>query len=194
MNRPRFHQTASRAFSLIELLTVIGLVSLLTTLVTPALMSSHRASSLTNAGNRMADMASVARQTALSRNAIMALIISSKPATDSVARQAAIIMQYDGVQNLWAPLGGWSRLPESISVQDNSPDKAAVTQLAALNLKVDGQTLSDYTALVFYPDGRLKSSAGARELNVQNTGETQAANFYKLVFNTDTSAFRVVRP
>jgi prepilin-type N-terminal cleavage/methylation domain-containing protein len=184
----------NRGFSLVELLAVVGIMSLLATLTMPALMSSRKASILTHAGNSMADMASMARQSSLSRNVITALVISSKATDDPSTRQAARVLQYDGMANSWMPLGGWIRLPESVSVQDNAPDTSAMMRLAEPGLKVDGATLTDYTAFVFYPDSHMDSMGATRELLVTSSTEPTARNFYKLVFNSDTSAFLIVRP
>ncbi len=179
-----------------ELLAVISIISVLTTMAVPALVSSQRASALTHAGNQLADLASLARQTAMSKNAITALIVSTKPPGSQTVRQAALVMQYDGVANAWAPLGGWVRLSESVIAADNFTDNTAVTRLALPDLRVDGAPLSPsgYTALVFYPDGHMVNGTSSRELAVSPIAGNTQANYYKLVFNSDTSAYHITRP
>lgn len=198
------------AFSLVELMTVVGVVSILFAVATPALLSSRKASELTSAGNTMADLATLCRQTALSKNAITALILVSK--TNPTTRQMATMLEYDPQIQAWKYRSGWIRLSESVEAKDSALDndggtdvdklsKEALQRIAELKLKNSGTEIQekDYTVFIFYPDGRMEGDpTKTRKIRVA-TGETAAngpdpINYYDLVFNADTSAFRIVRP
>jgi prepilin-type N-terminal cleavage/methylation domain-containing protein len=191
------------AFTLIELLSVIAVSALLMTMSAPLLTSVLRSSTLTQAGNKLVDLTALARQTALNKNTITALIVVSKLA-DSSGKQAVALVEYDALQKQWTRLGAWERLPEAVEAVDSPTDKAAATDLASaiapLNLSLGGASLSSfpYSSLVFYPDGRLATSTAAatnvRKLKVRFTQGNQTDNFYDLDFNTDTSAVRIVQP
>lgn len=189
--------TNSRAFSLIELLTVVAIVSLMMTIATPALMSSFRGSSVTHAGNKLADLATLARQTAASRNEITAVILTTKASASPTDKQSAILMEYDIASQTWKQAGNWIHLPESIVAAAETAD-ADTPKKFDQNFappKRGGQVVDKYTSLVFYPDGRMDNPADSPKVSVTYAQGTQnSPNHYDLVFNKETSAFRIVRP
>lgn len=205
---PFFHRPAAAGFSLIELLVTIGVIGLLMSASLPALLSGQRDAALKQAGNTLADMTTLARQAAMSRNTITALVVTAKDA--SVLKQALIVLEYDQISEKWKPLGNWTRLPEAATVVDlgTSVQAAGNTKaknLAALDIGVDGRVLqslpdSAYSAILFYPDGRMENDQQAtRQLSARfATDSTLAAseslrNYYDVVINSNTSAFRIVR-
>ncbi len=184
----------ARAFSLVELLVVISVLAILMTASVPALLSSQRSSALTHAGNTVADLANLARQTAQSKNTFSALVIGTKPSP--TAKQALAVMEYDSNSESWKPTINWIRLSEAAQVDDTTP---VASQFAPTNVAMGGANLaaSDFTTLLFYPDGRMDNGGNAmRQIRAHLTSDkaTNANNFYDVVVNGNTSAVRIVRP
>lgn len=199
------HQTFRRlssAFSLVELLVTIAVLAVLMSASLPALMGSRRSSELTQAGNLVADAVSLARQTALSKNTFVTLVVTK---ATPPARQAIGLLEYDVVNEQWKQLGGWIRLPVSASVIDMNAAQgnAKARGIAGLDLRFEGQVLADtaYSTLVFYPDGRMENgNAQARQLSARYSTDSASSssqslqNYYDVVVNASTSAFRISRP
>lgn len=191
----------NQGFSLIELLTVIAVLSILTAISTPSLLSSRRAGQLTQSGNLLADSAALGRQIALSRNVITALLVAKTPTSDA---PLIIVAALDRESNTWKPITTWSQLPDSIEIQDNTNDavlRQAATDLASTaNVRHGGNTVTLDTSLVFYPDGHMEShdsgnnSPAQRRLTVVLKGGDPDVNYYGIEFNKNTSNSRVVRP
>lgn len=184
------------AFSLVELLTVVAMLGAMMAMVTPALLNSHQGSVLTTSGNTMADLAALARQNAASRHIITALIITSK--TNSSVKQSVTVVEYEIAKKNWKRSHQWIRLAESVAAEDDGEADgggvSAVTAIAPLQLDDGGVPLTTYSALVFYPDGRMASiGKPTRRLRMALARGTKV-NTYDLVFNVDTSAFRILRP
>lgn len=195
-------------FSLIELLVTMACMALLLSASVPAFINSRRAAALTQAGNALADLTALARQTALSKNTITALIITPKATVST--KQALLVAEYDSAGEMWKPLSGWVRISDDATVVDmgtsvQAAGNAKARSLAPLNIKFNGSTLqslndTEYSVLIFYPDGRMENGAeSTRQLSARfSTAGTTAAsdslsNYYDLVVNSNTSAFRIVR-
>src|SRR5688572_20486513 len=69
------------AFTLVELIVVIALIVLLVALVAPAFTGSGRATALKAGGNNVANLALLARQNSLTKNAMTALVVISNSKT-----------------------------------------------------------------------------------------------------------------
>lgn len=181
-----------QAFSLIEILIVVCIVSLLLALGSSMLSDFQKSSVLSKAGNRVVDMASLAKQMALSRNTITALVTHKVPAADANAFTVLEI----GSDRIWKQITEWAIFPDYINVKDDS--STAYLQLPspdALQLKLRGENTaaSDLVAVVFYPDGRLLGDSNTLR-TIRMTHASSPADHYDIVFNTDTAQVRVLRP
>lgn len=187
-------------FSLIELLTVVAILGLLTAISTPSLLSSRRDGRLTQSGNLLADHAALGRQTALSRNVITALLVAETSSSES---PMITVVELDRESNSWKPIVTWSKLSESVEIEDSSDD-AALRQAAAnfagmTGVTYQGNAITLETSLIFYPDGHMESresgaSSSQRRLTVLLKDGDPTTNYYGIEFNKDTSNSRVVRP
>lgn len=169
------------------------MISILVALTVPAISSISNSSAVTQSGNRLVDLASLARSSALSRNKVTALV--GVKGSDELAGRAFTVLEI-GSDRQWKQLTGWSILSEHVSVKDNG--SAPYTQLpsqGSLDLKLRGQSKSgsDLTAMIFYPDGRTMGDPNAlRTFRVEPFAA--GSNYYDIVFNADSSNFRIVRP
>jgi prepilin-type N-terminal cleavage/methylation domain-containing protein len=112
---PRPRLTADRrAYSLIELLAVMAIISALAGLTVGSL-SPVKANALTAGGNQIADLLASARQNSLSRHAFTAVIIK----TSDDARYSAFCLfeltrNDDGSFSAWKMAAPWRLLPDGI--------------------------------------------------------------------------------
>lgn len=201
--RRRTLRPSKSAFSLVELLVTIGVLAVLMSASLPALLNNRRSSELTQAGNLVADAVSLARQTALSKNTFVTIVVTKAAPP---ARQAVGLLEYDGTTEQWKQMGGWIRLPASASVTDMNQalGNSKADGIARLDrLRLEGRTLAptDYSTLLFYPDGRMENgTAQTRQLSARYSTDSASAssgslqNYYDVVVNASTSAFRVSRP
>lgn len=192
---------AARGFSLVELLTVVCIMTMVAAFASPALMSSFRSVGVTQAGNRIADMANLARNTAMSKNTIMALVITS---ADS-GPQIVTLLAYDSKEPdrlKWKSGSTPVRLNDAVKVDvevngsaQELVDRSIANEFDPLPNKVGQVPLDKCSTLIFMPDGRMKvSGTPDRKVSVNFAQGRTPENYYDLVFNTQNSAFRIVRP
>lgn len=198
--------TQNRAFSLVELLTVVAILVTLLALGVPTMSGGFRSTALMHGGNSLAGLSDLARQTALSRNVMTAVIMVTEGPNENLNARTLGLFEL-GADRVWKQTSQWVYLPESVFFQDDPATAANHAELptapSEMQVTLNGQpfTLSrgKYRALVFFPDGRmLGDSLHSRTVSVRNRGTagdgSRPANYYDLVFNADNSAYRIVRP
>ena len=216
---PRLH-AASRAYSLIELLAVMAILSALTGLTVGSL-SPVKANALTAGGNQIADLLASARQNSISRHAFTAVVIKSAgDARYSAHCLFELTRDDDGAFVAWRMLAPWRSLPEGVRFDPSAPvvDPAAnflsmsPTPPSALPSSVQfrGKTVdltSDVAYQIFGPDGTLTKAAPVRlrlveaadlgEAGIIYTGQKTPAgppaNYYDIVILRETGQARVER-
>ncbi|WP_081891733.1 prepilin-type N-terminal cleavage/methylation domain-containing protein [Verrucomicrobium sp. BvORR106] len=100
-------------FTLIELLLVLAVMTVLLSLVVPAVQSTG-AARLTAGGKQVAGLVGAARQTAMSHNTLSALVLLTSPSQSQAYRAFAIIYYKEGEG--WVQKGNWELLPEGVVV------------------------------------------------------------------------------
>lgn len=162
MNRP----LQQRAFSILELLTVIALIAILTTLVAPSFSNLGRANLLSTSGNKVVNLINYAGQNSLAKNAMTALIAL---APDSGKNYTVFtLMEYAPNSGEWKQLSGWETLRDGIVVDQinfsdySSQDPATKPQPDLPAIKYQGRTYSDYKYLVFLPNRSLLQNTSAQ--------------------------------
>jgi len=100
-------------FTLIELLLVLAVMTVLLTLVVPAVQSTG-AARLTAGGKQVAGLVGAARQTAMSHNTLAALVLLTSSNQPQAYRAFAIIYYKEGQG--WVQKGNWELLPEGVVV------------------------------------------------------------------------------
>jgi len=195
----------SKGFSLTELLVVIAIMAIVIASVGPGLLTSQRDSHLTQAGNQLTDLAMLARQNALSHNAMTALVLINGPSSSPSSNRAAALLEMQSDQT-WKQVSRWYVLPVGIKAYDDPNSSTSLPQIAGIPapaLIVSGQSVTAYTAFVFNPDGTMyEGTSSTRVASVQfdadpaptSSGSATLRNYYDLVFNSDTGDIHVVRP
>lgn len=187
------------AFSLVELLVVTSIVAILLTLVVPAMSHLQRAGDLNRAGNLLVDAVILARDTASSRNTFSCIVITS--ADHSPQRVA--ILEYRADDSEWHRITPWSLIPEAMRVEDLTASsvvgaaRSSALQIAPIDLQVAGtQVADDASVVLFRPEAGVGFAGGHRfSARSSQSGEgTTPDNFYDVVINPESKAYRVLRP
>ena len=195
-----------QAFTLVELLLVVGIMAILTASVGPGLLRVMGGANLTQAGNRVTDLVALAHQDALNHNAMTAVVLLTNCSWDATLSGRALVplRLQDGV---WTQTGSWAVLPSSTRAYG---DTAATTGLPsatgsfpALSLTGHAVDLSTCSAFVFNPDGTVYGDASSsRTAYVQyaadpapsGSGNSTLKNYYDLVLSADSGGIHVLRP
>ncbi len=219
---PRLHAT-SRAYSLIELLAVMAILSALAGLTVGSL-SPVKANALTAGGNEIADLLASARQNSISRHAFTAVVIKSAGAARYSAHCLFELTRDDnGAFVAWKMLAPWRSLPEGVRFDPGAPVIAPAANFLSMSptppsspsafpgsVQFRGKAVDltdDVAYQIFAPDGTLTKGAPVRlrlveaTENLTGTGiiytgrktGDQPANYYDIVILRDTGQARVER-
>jgi len=174
--KPYRHPRASLAFSLIELLAVISIMALITTVVSGALGTVSQSTHLTTAAQMVSSHLNQTRTFALSRNGITELRIFTGADTASPVRLQIILTKNDGSVEV---LSRTRILPEGITI-------ASTTQHSGF-LNLPPQTVpgdqplagSFYRSIRFGPRGEPRDATGAALAASNNFFTLVAARDYR---------------
>ncbi len=103
-----------RAFSLSELIVVMAVVVILTALVIPAVSNFGRSTNLVTGGNMVMNLAAYARQIAITKGTLTALVLLGAQGTADDYR-AFTVLEYHPVTG-WSQATEWKKLPVGIVV------------------------------------------------------------------------------
>ena len=104
-----------RGLSLVELLSVMAVLVIVMGFIVPAVTGMARATALVSGGNMVTNLASLARQTAVSKNTMSALVLLGNQGTPEDYR-AWTVLEYAAGGGGWLPVTGWQKMPDGIVV------------------------------------------------------------------------------
>lgn len=210
---------SSSAFTLIEILVVVGIVLIMMGAAVPAFQNLGRATALGSAGNTVANLAAGARQNSTSKSVLTALVVLTGTNTEADFRTVGLFEC--GVSGYWAQVGKWETLPIGIAIDpqdrvncsflDNSPtvprllDPQGQSSIRYLNQPVLAQ---NFACRIFVPTGSLSNPDQPAQLRlVEGSVESNqtirygrrnqdgtAANFFDLAIIGTTGATKITRP
>lgn len=208
------------AFTLVELLTVLAVVGIVLGFVVPAISGMARGTSLATAGNTVNNMAGLARQHAMSRNTLTALLVLGNQGTDSDYRACAILEYKRGAG--WSQIGKWETLPTGITVDSGntqdcsfllrSPDPfpfLTATNQSNPPILFQGVPVSSgaYAARIFTPGGGLQNPGDPAQIRLvegfveggtirytHRNAAGQPANYFDIAIVGATGATKISRP
>ena len=212
-----------KGFTMVELLVVMSIVAILTSLSVLGLKSIMGDTGLTGAGNQMSQFFTFARQEAISKNTLVAVVVLTTPNVGSAQYRTfsawELALPANGTaptSSNWVQASKWVTLPAGIVVDVSTaidPNLATtassfalsatpVTSPAALpSMNYLGQNVNpatDCAAQVFTPSGRLNSSSpNLCMLTLVERNPNPAslpANYVTYIFNPATGETKVVRP
>lgn len=194
----------AKAFSLIELLVVIGIMGILLALAMPAVTSTLESNNITRAGEMVADQIVLARQIASTRNLTAEVRFIKVPARSAEGYSAVQIWTTDA-RGASSAANKAVLLPEGIVVSD----RANVSPLFSLSLSPAGSmpsgphTGSAYRGVRMSASGAVSPPAAQADRNqlyvtlVNSRFATSAqapANFFTVQINPDIGNAEIYRP
>lgn len=194
----RFPIFKTRAFSLVELLTVIAIISTLGGLAITALsgISSSRASA--NGASLVADVLLSARQLALSSGEPVAVVFAAR--VHSEKPQAIMLLEgswQDGALR-WKPASRWQLFGNEISVvpfmrdQSDSLYRSGTAGLSAgLDIPLAGEKVADYFYLIYRPNGSIDAPQIAPSVAIRRQTK-ESVNDYVVVAQENTGRIKIV--
>jgi len=206
---PTVRNGRTTAFSLVELLVVMAVITMMVSLAVPALQGV-RARSLVNGGNMVADLIQQARQNSMSRGVYTALVMVNNKKADWNNRLFTLVDLAPGAAK-WSRVSPWFELPDGVLVDpvESSGFSSSLPVLPqALNLPPrsgEAVSASQCAYQIFTPSGGLCDSEGmANEPQVLrlvqgmfNGAEVQLTareNYYDVVINRFTGIAKIDRP
>lgn len=192
LHRP-FSSQASTAFSLLELLVVIAVLGLLAVLVVPSLQGILGGRNLENAANIVSSQLQVARQTALTRNALVQWQVIKVPDSrnnDPAAFRLVRCLIMEPGSRQWKPLGRAEWLPISYWVDEDS----ARSPLLAQSTTAAGITPANSPAawVIFDGAGRVTLSSSGNWLTL--VGRSNPADIIAVQIDPVNGRVRNFRP
>ena len=201
-----------RAFSLVELLSVIAILGILSALVAPALSGVLAGRNLAGAADRMWSAASMARAEALARQANVAMIVTlGRAQMDAVtdAAEAVILMVAQPAGNgasgewTWAPGTPWRHLPDKIEVSpvtagsflhssDATPPAAAYAGIGEALPLLRGQSVDEFYYVIFRPDGSILAGSSSPALGFRRLNSRVTTPESALVLSPESGRARMV--
>jgi prepilin-type N-terminal cleavage/methylation domain-containing protein len=209
-------------FTLIEILTVLAITAVMTSLIVPALTSLSKSNALNVSADVVVNMANLGRETAMSKNAMTALVVLTDPSINNADRVFGLMEldpRSDGSQpqsSDWKQVSKWESInsgvisdPSSLSF-NKSTDVAGTAGVPTPTfppLVYHGKTIGSYSYVIFLPGGNLLSGTSPQiqlvEGNVASGSVTYTrpvagggapANYYILTVLTSTGRVKVDRP
>jgi len=204
-------------FTLVELLVVITIIALLTSMSVLGLKSIVGDAGLTGAGNQMSQFFSFARQEAISKNTCVAIAVLTTPNVGSAQYRVLsaweLVTPSDGTPSYWIQASKWQTLPQGITVDSadvNLPNGVAANsflQSATVNPALPAMAYlgtainptTDCAVQVYLPSGRLTppTTATLNQFTLVKGSSTQATlpiNYVSFIFNAATGEPKIVRP
>lgn len=190
--------------------------------IAPAVTGLGRSTALVTGGNTVNNLANLARQTAVAKNTLTALVMLGNQGTPADFK-AFTVLEYAAGGGGWLPVTGWQMLPDGIVVDIGDPANCTFYEQtptafpfltgppAQKNPPVtyrDTQVSpSAFAARIYLPNGGLQNpekpaqirviegfAQGGQITRTRPASPSQAANYYDIAIIGATGTTKVSRP
>lgn len=183
-------------FSLLELLTVIAVISLLAALVMPAVSGVSRAYNLTAGTEAFLSQINLARQEAISRNRVVRFELVKAPrdgSTNAYRAMRLIVLDEAAQPGSNAITNKVTWLPQGVVVSEDASRSSFGSVAAPTNVALPGNVSGTSTFFAFRPNGMVDlPTAFVHWTLVDERAGTN--NFSTLQLDTRTGRPRLFRP
>ena len=152
-------QVRPEAFSLLEMLTVLAIVSILIAASVGIFNAQATRPSLTRMGNELVGALTFAQQQAITKNTATAFLVVTS-ATDEASSRLYTALRLDGDSQTWIPVMEWKTLPPDVFFDSTSGTSTFLTNTSAVtpalpSLSYAGRSFgsADYVFQVIQPSG-----------------------------------------
>lgn len=155
------HSALLSGFTLLELLVVIGLMSLLLVAVVPAVTSLSKSNNINTAGRMVANSLTIARSEAINQRTLIRFeVVTDWPNNPAAAYRKFTLVQHDLTSGTDKQLTKWETLPDGMIFNPQDPTPGSGSYFFVLNqtqnpkLTSGGQQIAT-TYMEFSPTGAL---------------------------------------
>lgn len=128
----RSNQHPQRAFSLIETIAVISIISLVASFVVPVLSGTTSSTKLSTGARQMAGWLNVARSEAISRRTLVRFVVALEwPGRPESNQRTASLWAWDQDAERFFQFTGWQELPSGIILEKELPEYIKTAAYAA---------------------------------------------------------------
>jgi len=214
-------QSNRHGFSLIEMMVVMSIIVTVVIATFSGLFGIGGGFKLNGSGNRVSNLAMLARQNSLAKNALTALVMIGSSGTEGdyrAFRLFELVPRTDGqplTSNDWTPLGAWEITPDGVvadacSFTSNStPSTPPLPQMTYHDTVANRDSVvANYQYVIFFPNGGLTGTAspsvrlvqGYRSPGAQVTTYTAAkangtaADYYQINVLAANGRVKIDRP
>jgi prepilin-type N-terminal cleavage/methylation domain-containing protein len=210
------------AFTLIELVAVLAIMAVMVGILAPAIAGLQTSHGLTASVNLVANFANMARENAMAKNAMIALVVVTDSSHGS-ANNSIVLMELNGKSDGsaatsadWKQTTKWQPLSSGVIFDpaslgfNKSTDSAqgdGVPSPALPELRCNAMPVASYSYLIFLPNGSLLrsnpsqlklvngivSSSGAVTYTHPAAGGGAPGNYYNITFLSATGRIKINR-
>lgn len=148
-------QRRNWAFSLVELLVVMALISVLIALATGGMSNIGAGRAMDNSGSLLSNLIQQAQQTSTAKNVMTMLVV----VPDSEGRHRLVtLLEYPLGASSWTQTSRWDRFSEGVFLDADASDLPSLSlRHSPFPLKYSGREIGEAAALylVFLPGGGL---------------------------------------
>ncbi|MGB8353851.1 MAG: prepilin-type N-terminal cleavage/methylation domain-containing protein [Chthoniobacteraceae bacterium] len=185
-------------FTLIELIMVIAIMVVLLALTIPAFVGVSSGRDIVKAVDTAQSMASIARQQAMTKGTMVALLFSGTSNVSASNSQEFLLLQANintSGSYAWTPSSAAVRIPKDVQITAPSfySPSAGTSGVPSLptTIAFGSKNVTDFSYVMFYSDGSVASLASGPTINLQKTTESGTNPDYEVVIPSASGRAKV---
>ena len=158
-----------RGFTLVEMLGVLTIIGILASLASLAVKGLSGSIGLTGAGDVTGAVFAFARQEAITKNTLTAVVVPTNTSLVTAAYRTLAVWEYSAATGAWQQASPWRMLPKGVVIDSHTSDSTSYLLTGVTfpamptTINYQGTTLTapsspttgDFAYQVFLPSGRL---------------------------------------